>query len=56
MYYDRPERGDSVCADKTGRVIRYVLSLECDQCRLQIGGEEELRAYGIEPKEVILKL
>ncbi|MHC4721547.1 MAG: hypothetical protein ACYS6I_02440 [Planctomycetota bacterium] len=53
LYYDRPEQWDFVCADESDRVIRYVLSLECDQCRLRIGGAEELRAYGIEPKEEV---
>lgn len=56
LYYDRPEREDIVCANKTGRIIRYLLSLECDQCKLKIGGTEELRAYGIEPKEEIYRV
>jgi len=56
LYYDRPEQADFVCENKTGRLIRYVLSLECDQCGLKIGGEEELRAYGIEPKEGLYPL
>ena len=56
LYHDRPERGDSGCADKNGHVIRYILSVECDQCRLRIGGPEELRAYVIEPKEELYQL
>ena len=51
LYYDELEREGSFRAKKPGRVIRNLLALECDNCGLEIGGPEELRAHGIEPEE-----